>query len=816
VVPAGFAEGVYDIVLTSVSGDTHTLSNALTVSVRIEPMRIISEESNAIPYRVPPDGETEVTFWVLVEDLVDIGNVDTVTIDLEPIGGVRDQEMNEAEGLQPQGQQFFTFTTTVDPVTPTQDEPYQLDVQVRKGAETDDGTVEIMVTYDVLGGVPPTFDQAYVNPSTVAPDGITEVTISAAVSDPDGAGTITSVVADLGPLGVGFVPLNSLDVAGQANEQTTGWYASDTFTLSDTTAEGTYTIHITASDDTGESTTTDLTLNVSTALTGPNIDAARSYIGPRKSVPKDDKTPFAIHVMVGDPNGVSDIDTVNAYFGTLGLPPAALMRDPNASESAKKALYSSADITIPPSTPLRVHEIEVVATDSTGGTANLILQIDVAPIGLLGDAPIIFEDKGYTTPKVAINDGQTRLTLYAFVRDDDDDLESVVVNLSGVGQVGPETPPDFGQVGAQAAQIGSGDGTCPTGSNTIVCMQPSFKEGRDGQWFILPDVTISSNTMQSSQPYEVAVIATDVTGKVDRGVIKVLVSTSEGFAQDRNPPALIAAVPVGSSTVEVVFSESLSALSLASNGNQFTITDRSDISQTLNIVGATINAVGNVITLTTGEHEPGNAYVLTGDNTLTDISGIALVPGKTSTADFDGFEDSDRQPVVHFVSATDQETVEIEFQRNLRPSSVKLGEGGDFDVKIFESETSAPLSVNAVNFIESGKVLEVKTDRQKSGERYRLQIENIASSAGVKLKSAVTKFFKAVKMAAIQYGLIQNQADLNGDGRVDFLDFTMFSSVYGQVFNNGGDMGGQGLSPIPPSPDSTVPHTQPATSGIPN
>ncbi|MBN2096001.1 Ig-like domain-containing protein [Candidatus Peregrinibacteria bacterium] len=816
IVPAGFTSDIYDLTLVNQAGETEMMAQALAVTLPEQPMRIVSDNSRAIPNRVPPDGETEVTFWVQVEDPLDLANVDSVTIDLEQIGGSRAQEMEKDTGLQPRFKQYYTFTTTVDPVTPTQDEPYQLAVEAKKGAEAVQGTVSLYVTRDVLGSVAPVFDQVYVNPGTVPPDGLTEVTISAKVTDPDGANTITSVVADLGPLGIGFISLNKLDVAGQADEQVTGWYASDTFTIPEATQEKNYTLTVSASDTTGESSTADITLNVSTALTGPHIDPAHSYIGPRKSVPKDDKTPFSIHVMVGDPNGVADIDTVNAYFGTLGLSPVTLLRDPNASENAKKALYSSGDITIPPTTPMGVHEIEVIATDQGGGTGSIILQVDVTEKDMLGDAPLIFSDKSYTNPKLTKNDGQTPIALYAFVRDDDDDLDSVVVNLSGIGQVGAEAPADFQiQNTAPIVQPPAGGGmpqaTCPTGSNTIVCMQPSFKEGRDGQWFVLPDVVVSSGTPASSQPYQVEVIATDLSGKTARGKIGVLVSDSEGFAADSRPPQVIAAVPVSDTAVEVVFSEEMSPLSLSSNGNDFVITARNDIAQALNILGATISATGDVVTLTTVAQEPGKEYVLSAGNQLTDLSGVSLVPGQTSRVFFKGFEDSAKPPVVHYVAATDVDTVEVEFQENLRPSSVKTGEGqSDYDITIFESESSAPLPVKAVRFIESGKLLEVKTEQQKSGQRYQLQIKDIASAAGIKLKSAVAKFFKAIKLRAIQQANLSNAADLNGDGKVDFIDFTMFSSVYGQVFINGGGAEDQGLSPIPADPDSTIPHNQPA------
>ncbi|MCK5608174.1 hypothetical protein KAR91_40205, partial [Candidatus Pacearchaeota archaeon] len=610
----------------------------------------------------------------------------------------------------------------------------------------------------------------------------------------------------------------SLDVAGEANEQVTGWFESEEFTIPITTAEGQYSISVTALDDTGESVNKTSILNVSASLTGPTIDPERSYLSPRNSIPKDARTPFAIHVMVSDPNGVADIDTVNAYFGTLGMSPVALLKDPNASDNAKSALYSSSDITVPATAPFGGHEIEVVATDSSGGTGSVILRMEVTYEDFIGDSPIIFDDKSYTTPKIAINDGQTRVTLYAFVRDDDNDLESVVVNLSGVGQVGPELPPDFGQVGGSVVAPAVGDGTCPTNSSTIVCMQPSFKEGRDGQWFILPDVTISTTTPASSEPYMVEVIATDAAYKTARGALPISVRDSQGFEADKNPPMIVGAVPVAPGKIEVVFNEEISALSISSNGEEFTITEQSDVSNKLNVVGATINAAGNVVTLTTASQETGVEYVLSASNEVTDAAGIALVSGSANRQYFTGFEESDRQPVVHYVSATDIDTIEVEFQNPLKPSSVKLGmsqEGrpGDFDVQVFEADGEGVLPVYGVNFLESGNLLEVKTAQQRSGQRYRIQIQDIASAASVKLKDPISKTFKAIRMRAIQQAQSQNGADLNGDGKVDFIDFTIFSSVYGSVFG-GGDAGlNQGLSPIPYAPDSTVPHTSTPAGG---
>jgi hypothetical protein len=811
IVPAGFDTGVYELSLVSATGQITTLADALVVSTPVQPMRVVSEESRAIPNRVNPDGTTEITFWVQVEDPVDIGSIDSVTIDLEQIGGDRAQEMDKDTGLQPQYKQYYTYTTTVHPNTPTKSAPYQLAVEVKKGSEVARGTVQLYVTADVLGSVAPSIAQAYINPTTVAPDGETPVKITAKVTDPDGADTITSVVADLGPLGAGFALLDRIDSPGAASEQVTGWYESSDFTIPRTTQEGNYTISVTAEDATGETSSATINLNVSRSLTGPTIDNQRSYIGPRRSVPNDNKTPFAIHAMVTDPDGVADIDTVIAYFGTIGLPPVTLLRDPSASQVGQTALYSSPEMTIPTTSPLGIHEVEIIATDSKGGTASLIIQLDVTYKDVIGDAPILFDDKAYTVPRAAVNDGRTRITLYAFVRDDDDDLESVVVNLSNIGQVGEELPPDLGAVAV--APMAAEGGACPTGSNVIVCMQPSFKEGRDGQWFILPDVTISSSTVPSSEPYSVEVIATDSGSKVDRGVIPVFVQSSAGFIDDQNPPEIITAVATGLNTVEVLFNEAISAPTITPASSAFTITDKDDISKTLNILSSTINATGNVVTLTTADQVEGKTYVLNANTKVTDMVGVAIVPGQRSQAFFTGFKASPKVPIVDYIAALDPNTIEIEFQNELRPTSVNVGVSrSDFNIKITESDTGIALAVNSVQFGGTGKTLVVITDPQKSETRYRVQIEDIASSAGNALTGPIGKTFKSVSISAIRTQVVGMQADLNGDGKVDFIDFTMFSAVYGQVFSAEelpvSDYD-QGLSPIPPTPDSTVPHTSP-------
>lgn len=812
-IPQNFTTGIYDLIFDTQDKTSKNVSKGLIVSSTQQPFEIISGESKAVPSKINPDGKTKVILYALVQDPVDIANVDSVTIDLGPIGGARAQAMVKDTGLQKKGQQFYTFETTVNPNTPTSNTPYKLKVQARKGAQTVDGTVELLVTKDVLTSQPPTVDFVGLNPSVVSPDGKTPVKISAKISDPDGANTLNTVIADLTPLGLGFTPLKGLPTSN-SSEQKTAFYESSEFKIPTTVKQGHYKISVSASDETGETAKLEASLEVSSSVSGPIIDKDKTYLGPRKSVPKDGKTTVSINAMVSDNDGVDDIDSVVAFPTSLGLKPITLTRDPKASTSAKSAFYSSPDFTIPPSAPVNVHNIEIIATDKSGGKGVLNLSLDVTYEDTVGDAPLVLSKKSYTTPKMAVNDGKTRLTLYAFVRDDDQDLDSVIVNLKGIGQVGPEVPAELGAGGTPPA---TGTNGCPTGSNVIVCMKPSFTEGRDGQWFILPDVTISTRTAASNQPYLVEVIATDKGRKTGRGEIPVVVRDSANFTEDKTAPEMIAAVPVSPGKIEVVFNESILASTVSSVGKEFTVTQKSDINKTLNVTGATMNVDGNIITLTTEKQTPGEDYVLTATG-IQDVSGIGIVPGRGNSRSFEGFEESRKGPVAHLVAATDQETVEIEFQEALRPSSLKLGSsgsqrGGDFDIRIAEADDrSKVLPIKSVKLLEGGKALEVKTEAMKSGARYHLQLENIASSGGNTLDNAISKFFKAIKYREVQQAAISQGADLNGDGKVDFIDFTLFSAAYGKNFgantpSSGNSENSQGLQPITPKPNATVPTT---------
>lgn len=888
-IPAGLTAGIHNLNVIDLEGNNTTLSGAVLVSAPQQVLRIVSEESRTIPPRVPNDGQTRVTIWVLVEDPNNIDNVERVSIDLTPIGGAPAQVMTASPVNRTDRRQWFTFTTTLPTSVATRTEPYTLRVTAKNRSQAAEvtGTATVVVTRDVNQSIPPVVNQAYATPISVPPDDKTTAKISARITDPDGIDTINSVVADLSQVGGGFLTLNPStgpstgastgpSTGAPLNTITSGIFTSEPFTVPSTTPVGSYKIRLTVTDNSNATVSQDIDINVSSTPSGPTIDAGQSYIGPRTSVPKNGTTSFSVHVFVSDPDTLADIVSVIVNLRGLGGSPTALTRDATSPETARSGWFSSGDLTVASSTPLGMQNLEVIVTDKSGARSSTILQLEVTDTDTSGSAPRVRSQKNYTTPTVAVNDGITKITLYAFVSDDDDNITSVIAKLGNIGRVGevaPQTLPRTEgatpaaeasasapvQTNSNASQnlaSPSSTGSCPTRGN-ILCMTPSVKEGTDGQWYILPDVIINSTTAASTQPYSVEVIVTDATGQTGRGTIPVSVNNGVKYTNDSNPPEIILAVPTSSNTIEVLFSEELDATTVSPTGQEFTVTDRNDIQQTLNIISATINATGTIVTLTTDAQDPGKYYMLSASDKITDALGVKLVKGGTNRVSVVGFTPKNQAPFIEYIATTDASTIEMEFRNDLRPSSLLLTQNKpevgveqdhlrphprgkqDLNVEVYESGTSKRVSVESVQFGEGANNLIVTTAPLVSGKRYLVSVKNIMASDGTTADHALTKTVKGFKGMATSRGALGNRADLNGDGRIDFTDFTMFSAVYGTTTpssppvssnsnsntntnppasstgpSTGSSTGPStatptGLQPISPVPDSTVPHTSP-------
>lgn len=418
------------------------------------------------------------------------------------------------------------------------------------------------------------------------------------------------------------------------------------------------------------------------------------------------------------------------------------------------------------------------------------------------DSPKIVTDKTYTTPTLGINDGKTPLSLYVLIQDKNNDIKSVIADLTKIGQIGPQSPGNVGQTAKD---------TCPTGSNFIVCMEPTVKEGQTGQWFVLSNITISTSVMPSATPYKVDVTVKDEKGNTDKRSVSVFV----GDLKTASTLKPIAAVSTSKTSIEVLFSK---PMAISTTGKGFTITASSDVNDKLNVTHASMNAAGTVVTLTTADQTIAKKYVLNLSAEIKDAEGKVLSASKLP---FDGFQALKSPPVVNYISSTGVNKVELEFQKNLKLSSI-----ADTITKIYETEnTVQKLNVMGIKVI-SGKKLEIETANQIPERDYRIDLKDLASYDGTVSPSSINKGFKGFNLKFLNHAATAQKADFNNDGRVDFADFTIFSSVYGTVYfgegenvndaSNKSESQAAGATQPPtltPNPDSLVPHTSEPKGG---
>ncbi len=346
-------------------------------------------------------------------------------------------------------------------------------------------------------------------------------------------------------------------------------------------------------------------------------------------------------------------------------------------------------------------------------------------------------------------------------------------------------------------------------------MQPSVKEGDNGQWFILPDVVISEFTPASSSPYQVSVIATDQGGKTNSGTIPVYVGAGDDILSQQEAPRVLAAIPTGENSVEVLFSKEMSATSIIASSQNFKISSNSDINEILPVLGATINPAGNIVTLDTAPQQGGKAYVLSVSNEVKDVAGRGVLEGAENRLSFSGFEYLNKSPIVEYITATGSDTLEVEFRNNLKPTSAAAS-----NIAIYESGNSTnKLDVLGIKVLAPGNILEIRTEPQEADVRYRVNMDSLASYDGTSLPVSLNKGFIGYNLSVANHAAASNFADLNNDGRVDFTDFTIFSSVYGTTYGAGGtsqstsvntSASGQALGN---TSDSTVPTTSVPAGG---
>jgi len=736
-VPKGISAGIYPLTIVGTSGVRVEKQNAFTIVEEAEGLSLDGKASYFSPARIKNDNTMTTTLWVKVDDAHGVEDIEYVDVNLDVLGGKASNRMT-ADKIVDKSQWFYLSGITVPPTVSTSNTPYNVKVTAtNKLGKVSMTTVPITVIGDVEVNLKPIVRQAYTTPPFLENNGKTTFTVYAYVTDDDGADKLDNVVVDLSPLGNGTKTLTK-----DGNAVGNGfWFKSDnTLTVSPQIVNGTYTITITASTKTGESGTG--TFQAIVGSKNVPIVSTDSYVAPNR-VPADGATKFSVYGLVTDADGIDDIDKVTVSFDDdLHLPPKEMTK---GAASGRGSWFEAKDMILPTTVYKGSHRFKITATDKEGNSGYTNVELYVVSPDDVKNAPKVDSTRSYTTPYAVANDGNTTVDLYAYVMDPDgnDDIDTVNVDLRMIGL------------------------------KPVNQMTKDQPEGK-GLWFKF-STKVPAIIAPSSDPYELLVSATDKSGAVGQGKIYLKVLSTN--PQSIIAPQMEAAVPTSPTSIEVVFNEPLDPTSVDQTGANFQIFNRNDIKQTLRIVSATLNTRNNIVILQTDPQEAFRPYTVVIDTRVKDAQGTPIKTNYGDRVDFRGYVKDFKSPVVRLVSSTSPTTVEVMFYNPIKPSSLSLQ--GD-DTKIWEIDHAVQLlKVQSVHF-KDGNTIVLHTDKQVYAKNYGLKILNVENSSGIK-EGTIEVFFKGYVSSMV--------GDLNGDGKIDFNDFTIFADVYrkAQGYGSGSD-----------------------------
>ena len=821
-IPAEVEAGLQDIEFETSTGNVVVKEDFISIEDNSPQIVVLSEESYASPKRVPNDGQTKTTLWVLIEDPRGVGDINKVSLDLRSIGGAAVTRM---VGVDKDGQQMIVdnkrwfYLETVIPETVTTSEEERVIPVTAEDPHGNKayGEISLIVTRNVRSSETPEILEAYGVPTKINPG--QKAGFYAYVKDLDGINDIDRVVADLGPIGLGPQTLKSADQITQATTTTTSpdntiggentvgntttttiptttnntsntseeipeermtmWYGIENLTVPDTTARGDYTINVTATDKSGEVGSSTITLTVG-AGNAPEIDSDRLQITPRKQIPNDGQTTFSVQAYVEDADGLSDITAVIVELTDIGGTQVEMDLQGELREGQKGGWFVAEDLVVAKETPIGFAELRVYAYDKQGNEDEEEEDIQVTDQDEVGDAPMINSARSYTTPAAVDPDEETRVTLNAFIDEHNFDIAQVYVDLTNIAKY----------IGDQTASSADSANSCLGATERMACLTPGIREGSAGQWYTLKDVVVMKTTEPSMEPYQIPVTAVDTNGKTGYGYIYLNVGDGTLPTEQIGFPKVQMAISTSPETVEVLFSNPVDPNRVLLNS--FRISSTINTKDFLAIKGVVMNADATVATITTMEQEPEKFYTLTADAKKI---GLKESQYTDNHADFVGFDKAEIPPQIVKITPKSSTMLEVIFSEGLRPSSVSQA-ARDFQVFTHEQEPQR-LDVKHVEFTEDNLTVRVSTDTQVSGQRYMLRVNNILSAAGVRVGGndkprqtakkeyfGIHKTFVGFKAAPKSTQTIIESVDFDGNGKVDFTDFTIFSSVYGQTLKN--------------------------------
>ncbi len=722
-----------------------------------------------------------VEFFIAVRDTDGSDTIEKVSVDLVDIGGT-ELELESVSDAVSGSVEPVLYTGEYD--LPSDIVPGVYSLAVR--AFDNDGnaartTITLMVSATGPQTSVPVILSAQAIPAQVPADDDTPVRFIVEIEDADGVEEdISAVSVNLTPLKLG---IESLSLKGDvtAPGSTRGFFESDDIYIPTTVQSAGYDLQITVEDTQANRIQTLVRLMVGTNIGGDAPVIRESRFVPETARPGGD---VRLYVEIEDANGAEDSQlTVMADFTEVEREVEELsdLIDFPSGTLVTRTTYASSTQSLPRDLSVGVYDIPLMVADDTGNIVRTIARLRVERGGAdEGQEPRIDTTQVFQVPRVLPNDGSDNGELSVLVHDPDDDVITVIAKLGSVGDA----------VSASAFDLETDiEPLCRT-SSTIVCLERGAMEDTGSRWFVLHGIRIPPTTQESTDPYMIELTAVDAEGHTAEAEVPLLIGGEDVVEELTREPIFNLVVPVSTTQLELVLSSPVDLRTVDRTGKQLVIRPALDAFSSLAVRKVSWDTTGRYLYLETDPLTPGETYILTVRRSseidvspLTDANGNRFTPDRGGRITFAFDAPTGSAPSIDRVKVLDAEYMDVIFAEPVLPSSVHE----DLLIaraSIVSTMTGESRAVRDGVLMENGTRLRLRVDPLQEGDRYRLRIAGVLAPGLV--EASVEKIFIALfprHGAAGEMPTIMPTADLNRDGRIDFSDFALFSSVYNTEYD---------------------------------
>ena len=291
-----------------------------------------------------------------------------------------------------------------------------------------------------------------------------------------------------------------------------------------------------------------------------------------------------------------------------------------------------------------------------------------------------------------------------------------------------------------------------------------------------PILRFEKKVEASQDPYFISVVATDIYGKKAEAEVPIFVSDGILPLDNQDMPHLSAVIATAHNKVDVVFSSALDTNRITRDA--FDIVFFQDDGIHLPIRDYDVRADGRAVTLETNSMLPGDTLALIVDTEQLGLRNTHANDGKMTFEPYSK-NTAAKEFLITSAEAIAPNAVKITLNKDILFQTLSA-DGINF--RISEKTTDVNLPVRGAQIGDNGYTITLSTGTQRSGFPYVLRVNDLLDFSGKELRLGTRiKVFEGYQGSLEERTLLFNQADYNRDGKVDFLDFSIFSTVYGTV-----------------------------------